>query len=531
MVNRVEVIRIPHDTSVPSAGITAPDWSNINDRIDAGSTGWTNAVARGADPTGAADSYAAISGALASSDNLFLPEGTYIVSQPITLAANQMIQGRSRGRTVIRAMDGTDFENVIQATSQDGIVIRDLTVDANRPGRAAALDAAARRTLGISLSGCTNALVQNVTALNACGNGTIPGVGIASTGNNSRILDCLVKDCGIPGKAADGIFSAGTNMLIANCVAENCTDTGFVLERTNRGTIADCIAINCSAGAGIAATTVDDWRGNSIRGITVVDWNAANTGGIQLLTNNTGNLLDTQLSDIVLIQGATGGRVGSALMMRSISTGKINNVTIDNIHITGAEDHGINVNAENVTINGGAIRSVNVGGQGAACIRVEAPTRNLHVRGVTMVGGNANFVCAVSDGASGVRFEGCSIDGSSVALYGIYFFGTVGEAYALWNDIRATVTGRIGSDAGTTPRVIGRAVAVNASGLTLGKEEDVNLYRRSSDILKTDDLFIATSGIGVGNSTASTTPGALARKTQVYDANGASLGYVYIYSS
>lgn len=61
---------------------------------------------------------------------------------------------------------------------------------------------------------------------------------------------------------------------------------------------------------------------------------------------------------------------------------------------------------------------------------------------------------------------------------------------------------------------------------------DTNLYRSAADILKTDDKFVATAGIGVGNSASATTSvGSLARKMEVFDAAGASLGFVPIYSS
>ncbi|WP_432131249.1 hypothetical protein [Streptomyces tendae] len=61
---------------------------------------------------------------------------------------------------------------------------------------------------------------------------------------------------------------------------------------------------------------------------------------------------------------------------------------------------------------------------------------------------------------------------------------------------------------------------------------DTNLYRSTANVLKTDDKLITALGLGVGNSAAATTAvGALARKMEVFDASGASLGFVPIYSS
>lgn len=60
---------------------------------------------------------------------------------------------------------------------------------------------------------------------------------------------------------------------------------------------------------------------------------------------------------------------------------------------------------------------------------------------------------------------------------------------------------------------------------------DVTLYRLTTDQLKTDDMMIAALGIGVGNSAAATTLGTVVKKMQVFDASGASLGYVAIYDA
>lgn len=60
---------------------------------------------------------------------------------------------------------------------------------------------------------------------------------------------------------------------------------------------------------------------------------------------------------------------------------------------------------------------------------------------------------------------------------------------------------------------------------------DVTLYRAGPDLLKTDDKFLAAAGIGVGNSAVATSLGSVARKIQVFDASGASLGFVPVYDA
>lgn len=69
------------------------------------------------------------------------------------------------------------------------------------------------------------------------------------------------------------------------------------------------------------------------------------------------------------------------------------------------------------------------------------------------------------------------------------------------------------------------------TGIGFGSARDTNLYRSAADTLKTDDKLIAALGVGVGNSVAATTPGAVVRKMEVFDAAGASLGFVPIYNT
>lgn len=64
-----------------------------------------------------------------------------------------------------------------------------------------------------------------------------------------------------------------------------------------------------------------------------------------------------------------------------------------------------------------------------------------------------------------------------------------------------------------------------------GTTQDVLLYRRAADQLKTDDKFLAALGIGVGNSAAGSSLGTVTKKIEVFDASGTSLGFVPVYDA
>lgn len=62
---------------------------------------------------------------------------------------------------------------------------------------------------------------------------------------------------------------------------------------------------------------------------------------------------------------------------------------------------------------------------------------------------------------------------------------------------------------------------------------DTILKRLGANLLGTDtgDKFVATAGLGVGNSAAATTLGTVVKKIEVFDQAGTSLGFVPVYNS
>jgi hypothetical protein len=60
---------------------------------------------------------------------------------------------------------------------------------------------------------------------------------------------------------------------------------------------------------------------------------------------------------------------------------------------------------------------------------------------------------------------------------------------------------------------------------------DTNLYRAAASQLKTDDMLVTVIGLGVGNSAAATTLGSVTDRIEVFDAAGASLGFIPVYDS
>jgi len=60
---------------------------------------------------------------------------------------------------------------------------------------------------------------------------------------------------------------------------------------------------------------------------------------------------------------------------------------------------------------------------------------------------------------------------------------------------------------------------------------DTSLSRVGVGVLQAGQKLTAVAGIGVGNSVAATTPGAVIKKIQIFDAAGASLGFIPVYDT
>lgn len=60
---------------------------------------------------------------------------------------------------------------------------------------------------------------------------------------------------------------------------------------------------------------------------------------------------------------------------------------------------------------------------------------------------------------------------------------------------------------------------------------DTNLYRVAANQLRTDDLFLAASGLGAGNTSVATSVSTVTRALPFYNASGALLGYIPIYQT
>lgn len=405
--------------------------------------------------TDGTDSLAAINKAIAEAPAngvLRFTAGVYHVSGNVVIDRDDLtIVGPG---AVLKAMDGTSFEYVLNAVDVDRVYIHDLTFDANQANRTSGQD--------VRFCGARFALSRDVgyyrcRAINALGYASTPGVGLIHSGcTRGNVSECRAVDCGGTSgtNAADGIYVSGDNMLISNCITENCTDTGQVLENCNNSGIVGGTTKNCNATFAITNATNFTKRGNFIKGCTGIDWNSSVTGGVQISCFGTGDLLDTSVEVTLVV--VTGGKgIGPAISVRKTSTGKVDGADIDPI-INGASTQGVLVDGINIRVNGGFIR-----GATNACVQFQDGATG-EVNGCRLKGGTFGVYAA---GTANVHTCGNYIEGNGTQSYGLYAADT-STILSNFDKIDGQTSFRTGKDGGATmqsSRFTGTAIELNGT--------------------------------------------------------------------
>jgi len=193
----------------------------------------------GADPTGASDSAAAIQAAIDAGNRIYLPAGTYLITESIILRDNTHIYGDGIDATIIQeGGSAADFTNTLfinenwnSATGNENIWVEAISFYGKN---------------------ATPIADGSVTATNKGIGGVYLGYCI-----NSKITDCFFKD-GWSGFVMDGNksgYSTTINNKIENCVVNNAQswaangNSGVprgILSSTTAVKVTQCAAISCA---------------------------------------------------------------------------------------------------------------------------------------------------------------------------------------------------------------------------------------------------------------------------------------------
>jgi len=120
--------------------------------------------------------------------------------------------------------------------------------------------------------------------------------------------------------------------------------------------------------------------------------------------------------------------------------------------------------------------------------------------------------------------------------------GTVALTSNITGTNSGTNTGDVTLSAfGSTPSATGGALtgqalalqpadATHPGGVSTGTQSFAG-NKTFTGVVAVTGKILGTAGLGVGNSAAATTPGTVVKKIEVFDASGASLGFIAVYDA
>jgi hypothetical protein len=216
---------LPGDANVPGNAGHVTDHNNIVDVLTGMGSAQNvlnTAYAGGADPTGAADSSAAIQAALNTGLDVYIPAGTYKAAGMALTADGQQVYGDGPGQTIIKPASGATADVFVSGAlpASAGLsghirnyaVIRDLEINGTSMAGTTAGQGNGIHFYGARYCRILNVYIHNVPnwAILLDGDNT----GSVNFGYNNHIRDCIFDST--PG----GIYAT-------NCEANNITDCEF----------------------------------------------------------------------------------------------------------------------------------------------------------------------------------------------------------------------------------------------------------------------------------------------------------------
>lgn len=153
---------------------------------------------------------------------VFLPNGTYLVSKKIVMKPGVTLNGSSMNATIIKLKDNSNT-SVIEAVSANHVEIWNLTVNANK----------ANQTAGHGIFMHTvDAVVSDVKVIDSKEQGIVAWENV--TGNITRCIVTGAGKCGIR-----SVFG-NSSLSITECDVSYCFESGILLENAKGSQIHNC---------------------------------------------------------------------------------------------------------------------------------------------------------------------------------------------------------------------------------------------------------------------------------------------------
>lgn len=515
-----------------------------------------NVVAYGADPTGVADSTAAIQSvlnlAIGSKVIAWFPPGTYKTTAALTVYDNTTVLSNNQAEVVLDTVSNVD---VFCAAQRDNVHFFGINID----GKKQIKNIGTNTGRGIHLCQATNSSVSRCHIFNTYEHGVrLGGDGANNTADsqNNIIVKNVIRDCG------NITHDRGWGIWVFWRVKDTVIDGNIVIDNHAGGIMVDDTSSDATLGKECLRFVINN---NIVTGSSI---SSAFGRGICVEGSRdfsiTGNVVTGHNSGILINDGQGGVDTGAGII-----TG--NNVTCRNYGVRVVDSRDVTVTSNYVEITSyssvahGAIK-VEQGTTGAPLKRVYIVKNNVKSNGAgissRMTAGYTPSGAGVSDVAvidNDVTYTG--LVAATSQHIGLQLFGITGLIVDD-NRVKGFYDGIHADSDCVLPIIINNisqnnvrcGIRVSAPGtlvienITRGNGSGSYLIDSAARVSSTkfrrnvsqDSVFVFGTSTGptydelvVGNSSTSSpdvTATAKVRKIEVFDSAGNSLGYVQVYA-
>ena len=346
---------VPPDTRAVGTGNPPIDMDDVSDVLTGMQAGYNilnTAFASGADPTGVADSTAAIQAALTAGAGrvVIIPPGTFTISAALVVTAGTTILGFGNGTSVIQLKASTAVTSMLTVSAVGfnySVTISDIQLNGNKANSATA-------TQGLYMFAPSDCIIQRVRIVNVSGHAITLDGSNTYLGTATKILTSFVRSCG-----GDGLHvtSYCTDTMVIGCDFGSCTGKAYYANGIQLG-IVDSIGWGSSEGLVCDTSSGEIWVSgcrfdqNQYYGAWVLCPNF--TMGSTLIYDNSaagtntqpGMLVDTASSSVVVSGCRFVGGLNSGPQQSygiTLASGRTGPVTITGCDVTGNGTGGINV--------------------------------------------------------------------------------------------------------------------------------------------------------------------------------------------
>lgn len=375
----------------------------------------------------AADDYQKITNAVAVSDSVFFPAGTYLTSDEIIPGTGNVLFGEGQTKSVLKATAAFDVSKIVVKFTNSNGELRGLTIDGNN-----------RATHCVS----PRASVSNVRVIDCeIKNGVAAGYEAVENGSNLLVESCYIHNNSGPGIF---LFSGIGQSRIANNFVSECASYHILIDGgTTGGTTVPCTN-NVIEGNTIRSLTATGWgigvegsRNNVVTGNTIKL--AATTYGILVDNDNTtdglssydnivhGNFIDISTTGMriggernqILNNRIVAGDMGIVLDNAGSSTNIIQNILVSGNQISGLSTSGNKTGIYCPSANDTKISGNYIMGAGLYGIRLDG-RRGLEITSNLIINSQREGIFSSGANLTNVWITGNTVLNSGIAAAATY---------------------------------------------------------------------------------------------------------------